>query len=172
MRTAMQIAQTVEPLEGESQAGQQPYHEQAAFVVVANMLEPIAIFSIVEAFIFYLPATLGHGVQATTVNLLRGEIRQPVSLHHRAIRFVLAIAHHAHGFPLEAFPRIEVVSVPQLHTIIAVVKHQMGRLGAEASPRGFNNSGRFSLSRATTGHPASPAACKKGAVANSPSTTT
>src|ERR1700739_2119502 len=56
----MQIAQPVESLERERQAGQQPDDEQAALVVVADVLQSITILSIVEAFIFNVPSTLGH----------------------------------------------------------------------------------------------------------------
>jgi hypothetical protein len=60
MQTAMQVAQTVELLQCESQAGQQPYDEQAAFVVMADMLESIAVLGIVEAFVFDLIAVIRY----------------------------------------------------------------------------------------------------------------
>jgi hypothetical protein len=123
----MQIAQTVEPLQGESQAGKQPHEEQAAYVVMANMLESIAVLGIVEAFVFDMPAALGHAIQTATADLRRGEICKPVGLHHITVRFVLAIADHPRGFPLEAFPRIKIGGVPSLDAIRAVAELQVRR---------------------------------------------
>src|SRR6266566_2040056 len=157
----MQIAQPVESLQRERQAGQQPDDEQAALVVVADMLQSITILSVVEAFIFNVPSTLGHVVQTAAADATRREVGEPVGLDDIAIRFVLAIAEDPHRFPLQAFPRVKVVGVPDLHAIGTVPEFQGRRLGTEAL-----------LRRATTGQPAFPAAWRKGAVANSPSTTT
>ena len=121
----MQVAQTVEPLQGEGQAGQQPDREQAAFVMMADMLESVAVLGIVEAFVFDLPAALGHGVQTATADVTRGEIGQPVGLDDLAVRLMLAIADHAHGVPLQAFPRVKVVGVPDLDAIGAVAELQV-----------------------------------------------
>src|SRR2546427_5502629 len=52
-----------------------------------------------------------------------------------AIRFVLAIAENTHRFPLQAFPRIEVVGVPDLHAIGIVPEYQGRRSGTEALDR-------------------------------------
>jgi len=49
MRATMQVPQTVEPLPCEAQAGQQPDQEQAALVVMADMLKSVAVLGIVEA---------------------------------------------------------------------------------------------------------------------------
>src|SRR6266853_416517 len=121
MCTAMQIAQPVESLQRERQAGQQPDDEQAALVVVADMLQSITILSIVEAFIFNVPSTLRHVVQTATADATRREVGEPVGFDDIAIRFVLAIAEDTHGFPLQAFPRIKVVGVPDLHAIGTVL---------------------------------------------------
>src|SRR5438876_9482764 len=88
----MQIAQPVESLQRERQAGQQPDDEQAALVVVADMLQSITILSVVEAFIFNVPSTLGHVVQTAAADATRREVGEPVGLDDIAIRFVLAIA--------------------------------------------------------------------------------
>lgn len=128
MGTAMQIAQPVESLQRERQAGQQPDDEQAALVVVADMLQSITIVSIVEAFIFNMPSTLGDAT--------RREVGEPVSLDDIAIRFVLAIAEDTHRFPLQALPRIKVVGVPDLHAIGNVLGIPGPAVGnGSASPR-------------------------------------
>src|SRR2546430_16892168 len=85
----MQIAQPVESLQRERQAGQQPDDEQAALVVVADMPQSITILSIVEAFIFNVPSTLGHVAQTATADATRREVGEPVGLDDIAIRFVL-----------------------------------------------------------------------------------
>ena len=74
MRAAMQVPQTVEPLQCEGQAGQQPDQEQTALLVMADMLKSIAVLGVVEALIFDLPAALGHGVEAAATHATRGEI--------------------------------------------------------------------------------------------------
>jgi len=79
----MQIAQPVESLQRERQAGQQPDDEQAALVVVADMLQAITILSIVEAFIFNVPSTLGHVIQ-TAADARRREVGEPVGLDDMA----------------------------------------------------------------------------------------
>ena len=48
MRAPMQVPQTVEPLQRDSQAGQQPDEQQAALVVMADMRKSIEVFGIVE----------------------------------------------------------------------------------------------------------------------------
>jgi hypothetical protein len=153
MGTTMQIAQPVESLQGKRQAGQQPDDEQAALVVAADMFQSIAILSIVEAFIFNLPSTLGHVVQTAAAAALRRQVGEPVGLDDIAPRFVLAIA------------KDTTRSLPSRNSRVG--GRERKRFSAARS-----NSGSFSFSRATTGQPALAAVCRKGAVANSPSTTT
>lgn len=129
MRTARQIAPPVESLQRERQAGQQPDDEQAALVVVADMLQSITILSIVEALILNVPSTLGHVVQTATADAMRREVGEPVGLDDIAIRFVLAIAEDTHRFPLQTLPWIKVVSVPELHAIGTVPEFQGRRSG-------------------------------------------
>src|SRR5437870_13914936 len=56
------------------------------------MLQSITILSVVEAFIFNVPSTLGHVVQTAAADATRREVGEPVGLDDIAIRFVLAIA--------------------------------------------------------------------------------
>src|SRR5216683_2894741 len=85
MGATMQVPQTVEPLQRESQAGQQPDEQQAALVVMADMRKSIAVLGIVEALIFDLPAALGHGVEAAAAHTTRGEIAEPIGLDDFAV---------------------------------------------------------------------------------------
>src|SRR2546427_2425852 len=62
-----------------------------------------------------------------------------------AIRFVLAIAENTHRFPLQAFPRIEVVGVPDLHAIGIVPEYQGRRSGTEALLRRAEKFGQIFL---------------------------
>src|SRR5947207_15685255 len=141
----MQIAQPVESLQRERQAGQQPDDEQAALVVMADMPQSITILSIVEAFIFNVTSILVHVVQAATADATRREVGEPVGIDDIAIRFVLAIAEHTHRFPLQAFPRIEVIGVPDLHAIGIVPEYQGRRSGTEALLRRAEEFGQILL---------------------------
>src|SRR5580700_3520577 len=125
MRAAMQVAQAVEPLQSEAQADQQPDQEQTALVVMADLLQSIAVLGIIEALVFYLPAAFRHGIEATAAHATRGKIGQPVGLDDFAVRVVLAIADHAHSVPLQAFPRVKVVGVPDLDAIGALPELQI-----------------------------------------------
>src|SRR5580700_8368648 len=135
MRAAMQVAQTVEPLQRETQAEQQPDQEQTALVVMADLLQSIAVLGIIEALVFYLPTAFGHGVEATAAHGGRGKIRQPIGLDDLTVGVVLAITDHAHGIPLQAFPRVKVVSVPDLDAIRTLPELQIRLWGTEAPLR-------------------------------------
>src|SRR6266478_8742766 len=100
--------------------------------MMADMRKSITVLGIVEALIFDLPATLGHGIEAAAAHATRGEIAEPIRLDDFAIAMVLAITDHAHGVPLQAFPRVKVVSVPDLDAIGALPELQVRRLAAEA----------------------------------------
>jgi len=111
MCAAMQIAQAVEPLDGQGEGDQQPSNEQAAGIMMAEMFQPVAIFGIVEALILNLPATLGQAEKGATAELAGGKIGQPIGLDPRAVGSRLAIAEDAHRFPTQGFPGIKVIRV-------------------------------------------------------------
>ena len=71
MHTTMQIPQTKKPLQSETQTGQQPHDEQAAFVMMTKVLESVAVLSVIEALIFDLPSALCHAIQTATAHLRR-----------------------------------------------------------------------------------------------------
>ena len=43
-----------------AKAGEQPNHQQAVALVVADVLEAVKVLGVVEALVLDLPATLGH----------------------------------------------------------------------------------------------------------------
>src|SRR5690348_17693307 len=95
----MQIAPPVESLQRERQAGQQPDDEQAALVVVADMLQAITILSIVEAFIFNVPSTLGHVVQTAAADATRREVGEPVVSTKNSVNRLRAAGSENSGIP-------------------------------------------------------------------------
>src|SRR5260370_6592596 len=94
---------------------------------MTDMLEAVTALGFVEALIFDLPTALGHAEQRAHSDLGGREIRQPVGLHYRAVRLVLAIEEHTHGFPAQGIPGIEIVRLPDLHTILPVFEDRVGR---------------------------------------------
>ena len=49
MGTAVEVTNSVEPFDGEGQAGQQPDHQQAVALMVADVFEAVAVLGVVEA---------------------------------------------------------------------------------------------------------------------------
>ena len=101
-------------------------------MVMTDMLKAVTALGFVEALIFDLPTALGHAEQRANSGLGGREIRQPVGFHYRAIRLVLAIEEYAHGFPAQGIPGIEVVGLPDLHTILPVLEDRVGRPARKA----------------------------------------
>jgi hypothetical protein len=62
-----------------------------------------------------------------------GEVGQPFGLDHRAIALGLLAAQHAHGGPVEGFPRGKVVGVTGLDTVVPFLEYGVGRLAIKAS---------------------------------------
>src|SRR4029077_7650877 len=93
-------------------------------MMMTDMLETVTALGVVEALVFDLPTALGHAKQSLRAHGGAREIGQPVGLHHRAGRLVLAIKGHANGFPRQRFPGIEILRVPELHTIRSMLKNR------------------------------------------------
>ena len=53
---------------------------------------------------------------------LGGEIRQPVGIDDGADGLGLPVTKDAHGWPLQRFPRIEIVPIPQPTTATATTR--------------------------------------------------
>src|SRR5437867_11104924 len=64
MVAAMQIAQSVQTLKGQSQDQQEPADQQAIGVMMGDMFETVAVLGIVETLIFNFPTRFRHVVQA------------------------------------------------------------------------------------------------------------
>src|ERR1035441_9617530 len=105
MFSTAQIAQPVEAFDHHGESDQQPNDQDAVGLVVADVLHAVAILAIVEAAILNLPAALGHAVETQAAQLGDREVGDPLGLNHRAIAFVLAVAQHAHGGPVEGIRR-------------------------------------------------------------------
>src|SRR5580693_2087365 len=105
-------------------------------MMMADMLEAVTAFGVVEALILDLPAAFGHAEQRWRAHGGGRKIRQPVGFHHLAIRLVLPIEEHPNGFPRERFPGIEILRVPELHTIRSMLKNRGWRPARKTMPGG------------------------------------
>jgi len=52
------------------------------------------------------------------------------------VPLVLAVAQHAHGRPVQGFPRVEVIGVPNLDSVVPFLEHGPGWLAVPASTHG------------------------------------
>src|ERR1700757_4158522 len=93
-------------------------------MMMADMLEAVTAFGVVEALILDLPAAFGHAEQRLRAHCGRRKICQPVGFHYLAIRLVLALEEHPNGFPVQRFPGIEVRRVPELYAICSMLENR------------------------------------------------
>jgi len=102
VRAAMQIAQPVESLQGQGEAGEQLDDEHPAGVVIADVLQPVAVLGVVEAPVLDQPAALGHRIERAAADLPTGKVGEPGGLDDFAARLMLPMADHPHrtGFCL------------------------------------------------------------------------
>lgn len=66
MLAAAQKTQTVRPLDGERQAGEQPRDQQAVRVMKADMFEVVTVFGVIKTLILDLPSALGSALHCFT----------------------------------------------------------------------------------------------------------
>jgi hypothetical protein len=59
VRSAAQITQAIEPLDGQRQAREQPSDQQAVCVMMTDMLQIMAILGVIEPLVFDFPPALG-----------------------------------------------------------------------------------------------------------------
>ena len=123
---AMEVTHPVEPFDGQGQADQQPDHQQAFTLMVADVLEAIAVFGVIEPLVLDFPAALGHEKDGAAADPVRGKVGEPVSLVDLTVGLVLSVADHAHGFPPQCFPGVKVIGIPDFHSILAMGKHRVG----------------------------------------------
>ena len=132
MMAAVQVTKAIKAFDDHGQQAKQPTDEHAVGVMMTDMFEPVAVLGVIEALVFNLPTALGHVIERKATELARGEVSQPVSLNQRAIGFMLAVANYPHGGPLESFPGIEIVGIPDLDALLMLVENAGGRSRAEA----------------------------------------
>ena len=79
-------------------------------MVMTDMLKTMPTLGFIKTFVLDFSTALGHVEQRSNPHPGRGKICQPVGFDHLAVGLVLAIEEHAHGFPAQGIPGIEVVA--------------------------------------------------------------
>lgn len=87
MRAATQIAQAIEPLDGQRQAGEQPDDQQAVGVMMTHMPQTMA--------------ALGAKIEHPTADFFLKRIREPEGFDHLTVWFLLPIEQDPHSFPTQ-----------------------------------------------------------------------
>jgi hypothetical protein len=126
----MEVTHPIESFHDQGQAGQQPDH-QAAALMVAEVLEAIAVLGVMKALVFDFPATLRHAEEGAAADLVARKVGEPVRLENLTVGLVLPIADDAHGFPPQRFPGVKVVGIPDFHRVLAVAADWVRRLVAK-----------------------------------------
>src|SRR5213592_3333918 len=129
--TAVEVAQPVETLETQREKKHEPAHQQTVVVMVAEMLEAVAVLGVVEALVLDLPAALGHAIEGAAADAGRS-VGEPVGFDHLTVALMLPVAQHPHRGPAQGVPGIEVVGIPQLDPLAVLLEDVGGGLVAEA----------------------------------------
>src|SRR6516225_389334 len=103
---------------------------------MTDMLKAIPTLGFIKTFVLDFPTALGHVEQRSNPHARRRKICQPVGFDHLAVGLVLTIEEHAHGFPAQGIPGIEVVGLPDLYAILPIAKDRAGRSARKAFPGG------------------------------------
>jgi hypothetical protein len=74
----LEVTSSVEPFDGQGQAGQQPYYPQAVPFMVADMFEAVTVPGIVESLILDFPASLRQAENRAAADLGARKIGEPV----------------------------------------------------------------------------------------------
>src|SRR6266404_3929256 len=101
MRAATQIAQAIEPLDGQRQAGEQPDDQQAVGVMVTHMPQTMAVLGIIKSLVFDFPTALRAKIEHPTADFFLQRIREPEGFDHFTVWFLLPIEQD--GEVIEAF---------------------------------------------------------------------
>src|SRR5258707_4170463 len=120
MRDATQIAQAIEPLDGQRHAGEQPDDQQAVGVMVTHMPQSMAVLGIIKSLVFDFPTALRAKIEHPTADFFLQRIREPESFDHFTVWVLLPIEQEPHGFPTQTLPRIGVFRIPKVDTILGV----------------------------------------------------
>src|SRR3974377_516491 len=126
---AMQVADAIEPLYDDGEERNQPNQQHAVLLVMANMLQAVAVLGIIEALVLDFPAALANVIEGQAAYLTKGKVGQPLGLDDTAIRFVLAITDDADAIPAQGFPGSKIVGIPDLETALAAAAGRGGGVG-------------------------------------------
>src|ERR1700751_6389391 len=99
MFAAMQITEAIKPLDAQRQAGQQPGEQQTVGVMVTDVSQSVAVFSVIEPLVFDLPTAFRAMIEHPTADCSDWRIGEPESFDNLTVRFLLAVEQHPHGFP-------------------------------------------------------------------------
>src|SRR5450756_22070 len=122
IRAAMQIADAVEPFDHQGKKNEEPVHQHAVGVVMLNVLHPVKILGLIESLVLDFPAALGQFEERPGGEFGDGKIGEPIGLDDRSVLFMLPIPHDPDGGPLQLFPWIEVIGIPDLNPVFAIRK--------------------------------------------------
>src|SRR6266404_1065875 len=120
MRAATQIAQAIEPLDGQRQAGEQPDDQQAVGVMMTHMPQTMAVLGIIKSLVFDFPTALGAKIEHPTADFFLKRIREPEGFDHLTVWFLLPIEQDPHSFPTQTLPGIEVFGIPKFDAVVSI----------------------------------------------------
>src|ERR1700752_2706423 len=92
----------------------------------------MAVFGIIKSLVFDFPTAFGAMIEHPTADFFARRIREPAGFDHLTVWFLLPIAQHAHGFPTQTLPGVEIFGIPKFDAIRAVTKGQFRSLASEA----------------------------------------
>ena len=167
--TTVKVTNSVEPFDGQGQAGQQPDHQQAVAFMVADMFEAVAVLGIVKAFVLDLPAALGHAEDGPTADPVAREVGEPVGLV-RGCRWVCTGGSEPRArFPNAGFPKGQ----SRRHPRFPPGPYRGGTLDGELGGETFSGRprtirGDSSSSGRRRSSPRFPASCREGGAGEVP----
>ena len=142
---ARKVTQAVEPFEGEGQAGQPPDPQPTVALVVAEVLEAVAVWGVVASLVLDFPAALGPAEDGAAAHPVARKVGEPVGLVHLPVGLVLPIADHPHRLPSQRVPRVKVVGVPDFHPVLPRREDLLGRLATQPFLGGRESFGEMVL---------------------------
>lgn len=74
MRAAVQVTDAIEPLDHQRQEGKQPVEQDAVGFMVADVLDAVAVFGVVEPLVLNLPTLLAMWYSERPPTLRRGKL--------------------------------------------------------------------------------------------------
>jgi len=86
--------------------------------MMTDMLQIMAVLGVIESLVLDFPTALSTVKQHSTADFSDRGIGEPQRFNDLTVRFLLPVTQHTYGFPLQAFPRVEVFGIPKLHAIV------------------------------------------------------